>query len=156
WNSLGQAGRQERLQEALQGGERAEKLAADEISENTPRDDIDAAWRAQIVHILSERLGLRPDQVRPVVQPPDYDDLDHGILGLIVRAHTSPQPWWRPSLARVVSALARWNPWTYNLSTEERRFSPYLVGLLMAAAVLATLGAALSLLMRETAARAVV
>lgn len=151
WRGLTTAERTVRVEQAGVDRARAEQIASLTPDAAMDRDALDRLWRGQIVHILSQRLGSAYD-FATVVEPVNYDDLDHGILSLIVRAQAADS-WLTP----VVSWLARWNPWMWTLTTDGHPpFSTYLVGLFAIAFVLAIVAAGMSLLMHEMAARAVI
>lgn len=116
-----------------------------DLSSEPLRTDIRTIWSAQVRHILLSKLG--PDAL-----PPQRDDYNAnvGINSLLVRLQTEGR-----SITPVISALARWAPWTRN-PRGGGLVSPYLIGLLLAGVILAILGAALMLLMREMAARATI
>jgi ATP-binding cassette subfamily B protein len=79
-----------------------------------------------------------------------FSDADHGVLGLVVREQV------RGRRFSPISWLASWNPWMWNDPVTRRFPPPYLVGLFLVALFLVVVGAALSLLMRDMAARAVI
>lgn len=149
-SGLEPAQRVELLQQAGVDETRARQIAEMTPDAGMDRDTLDRLWRAEIVRVLGERLGPSYD-FSQIVEPANYDDIDHGVLGLIVRAHATGS-----SFTPVVSWLARWNPWMWNLATGRSPFSTYLVGLLVLALLLAVSGATLSLLMHDMAARAVI
>jgi len=155
WNNLDPTERLDRLQKAGI----TEEMKAHNISENTlrqianqdnirtlRRDDLRVAWRAQLRHILVTQLRLEPSEDADLV---DYN-ADLGITSLLVRLHAEGR-----IITPVVAALARSAPWTRN-AHGAGIVSPYLIGLLVAGAVLGVLGAALMLLTREMAARATI
>jgi ATP-binding cassette subfamily B protein len=120
------------------------QLENQDISNEAARSDLRYIWYAQVRHILSTRLGT--DAL------PERDDYNAnvGITSLLVRTHTEGR-----IITPVVARVARWAPWTRNPNPRRSGvISSYLIGLLLIGIVLAVLGAALMLLMREMAARA--
>jgi ATP-binding cassette, subfamily B, bacterial len=115
-----------------------------DASSETVRADLRYLWYAQVRHILLTRLGAE--------RLPERDDYNTnvGIKSLLVRSQTEGR-----ILTPVVAALAKWAPWTRN-PRGGGIISPYLIGLLLTGIILAILGAALMLLMREMAARATI
>jgi len=147
WNALDIAERQRRLQAlGYLDEERIQHLAEltlenPDLSNETVRSELRTIWYAQVRHILLDKLG--PDLL------PERDDYNAnvGIVSLLVRAQAEGR-----IITPVVAALAKWVPWTRN-PRGGGLVSPYLIGLLLTGIVLAILGAALMLLMREMAAR---
>jgi ABC-type multidrug transport system fused ATPase/permease subunit len=129
----------------------ADRLAAVDLSdpearEALARSDLDLLWRARLASVLESQVGPGAVQVAGLDQP-KYDEADHGILGLVVRAHEE-----RRVLSNVLSPLARWNPWTWSAPSGWS----YLLGLLALALTLSLVGALLHVAEREAAARATV
>jgi ABC-type multidrug transport system fused ATPase/permease subunit len=151
WSNLSVEERVARLEQIGFGPTQARKYATLEPSDQVPSADINALWRAQMGHIIVERVGgnaLRP----PAPDRPDYSEANHGILSLIVREQADGR-----LIIPVLAYLARWNPWMWNAgSVGSPTFPPYLVGLLIVSVVLALLGTLLSILQREMAARATI
>jgi ATP-binding cassette subfamily B protein len=151
WNGLPEDERVHRLQAIGLPKDKAQQLAAVRLGEaNVPREDERTLWRAQVRNILTERLG---DAATPAegADPVDYD-ADQGIVSLVVRAHSEDR-----LITPLVAWVARWNPWMRNAGTGgHATVPPYLVGLLLVAVGLGILGTALTLLMREMAARATI
>jgi ATP-binding cassette subfamily B protein len=150
WNQVDPAERTEFLRETGLPDDQVSKLAGLTASSTVPRDEIRALWRAQVRRILKLRL---PDALpaEGEAEPVDYN-ADLGIVSLIVREHAD-----RRLMTPVVSWVARWNPWMRNAgSTQRPAAPPYLIGLLLIGIVLGLLGAGLTLLMREMAARAAI
>lgn len=157
WQELTPAQRYERLQQAGVTEEmktrgiteqRLQQLAAQADLSTASRDDIRVAWRAQVRNILVERLRLDAEAAQGQALV-DFN-ADVGINSLLVRAHTEGR-----IITPVVAALARWAPWTRNVGGSGT-VSPYLIVLWVIGIVLGVLGAALTLLMREMAARATI
>jgi ATP-binding cassette, subfamily B, bacterial len=150
WNALDVEKRRERLDKIKGIGlsnEQIQHLTGLELDQDSvPRADLRTIWRAQVRHILEDRLGANalPDAG---VEEDDYN-ADLGITSLVVRLHAEER-----ITTPVVSLLARVAPWTRNASGSGT-VSPYLIGLLLVGIFLGVLGAALMLLMREMAARA--
>jgi ATP-binding cassette subfamily B protein len=150
WNALDVGERQKRLQDlGYLDEERIQRLARLplenlDLSSETVRADLRTIWYAQVRHILLTRLGAEA--------LPERDDYNAnvGIISLLVRAETEGR-----LITPMVAALARWAKWTRN-PRGGGIISPYLIGLLVIGVVLAILGAALMLLMREMAARATI
>jgi ATP-binding cassette subfamily B protein len=116
-----------------------------DASNEAVRADLRYLWYAQVRHILLTQLGA--DAL------PERDDYNAnvGITSLLVRVETDGR------ISRhVIAPLAKWMPWTRTPNPRGRFVSPYLVGLLLIGVLLAILGAALMLLMREMAARAAI
>jgi ABC-type multidrug transport system fused ATPase/permease subunit len=151
WESLSEGERAERLGKIGLASDKGRRLAALRPDDpNIPRDDIRTIWRAYVHEVVSSRLGdsAVPAEGGDLV---DYN-ADQGIVGLVVRAHVEER--WTTSL---VAWLAKWNPWMRNAGTGgHATVPPYLVGLLLTAVILGILGTALTLLMREMAARATI
>jgi ATP-binding cassette subfamily B protein len=151
WNGLTEEERTQRLQGIGLPKDRVQALAALQLDPgNLPREEERTIWTAQVRHILTARLG---DAVTPSegTDPVDYN-ADLGIVSLVVRADTEGR-----LITPLVSWLAGWNPWMRNAGTGgHSNVPPYLVGLLLVAVGLGILGAALTLLMREMAARATI
>src|SRR5262249_20284355 len=102
--------RAERMEKAGIDRARAEQIAGLTPDAAMDRDVLDRLWRGQLVHILEQHLGTQYD-FRSIVEPANYDDIDHGVLSLIVRAHTQGS-----RLTPVIAWLARWNTWMWNLA----------------------------------------
>jgi ATP-binding cassette, subfamily B, bacterial len=161
WNGLDAEERGKRLKDAgiteemKQLGFTPEKLQqlADgpPISDSTkPRHDLRVVWRAQVHHILDDRLhlGASTPEGTPLV---DYN-ADVGINSLLVRSAAEGL-----RITPVLTSLARIAPWTRNAGMNPNpRVPPYLVGLLLIGIFLGLLGALLTLFMREMAARATI
>ncbi len=87
----------------------------------------------------------------PVPALTPFNDVDHGILSLVVRERASGRT------LTPVPALARRAGWTWNAPPGAPTFPPpYLTGLFLLALLLGLIATGLSLLMREMAARATV
>jgi ATP-binding cassette subfamily B protein len=149
WKDLEPADRVAQLQRVGVQEAQARKLAdLDPESPDLSPEDLRTLWRAQVGHILAQRVG---EPGVPTDRASFYED-DHGILGLIVREDIH-----RRFVTPVLAWLARAIPWTRNeAATSRGMFPPYLTGLLVVAFVLAVLGALLALLQREAAARAAI
>jgi ABC-type multidrug transport system fused ATPase/permease subunit len=149
WNKVDPADRTEYLRETGLPEEEVSRLAALTANSSVPRDEIRALWRAQVRRILKDRL---PEALPAEgdAEPVDYN-ADLGIASLIVREHAD-----RRLMTPVVSWFASWNPWMRNAGNAGRAVPPYLIGLLVIGIVLGILGAVLTLLMREMAARAAI
>ena len=115
-----------------------------------PRGDLDGLWRGELAGILDHRVGGEAAARVRSSDDRDYDEINNGLLSLVVRSHMS-----RSLLAPVIAWVAGWNHWTWSLPGD-RGFSAFLTGLFLVALVLAMLGALFSLLMREAAARTVI
>jgi ATP-binding cassette subfamily B protein len=157
WNKLEPAERNQRLQQAgiseemKKRGITAEKLrqlANEDNLADLPRDDLRALWRAQVGHILIEQLRLEPSTIEGSDLVDYYSDM--GITSLLVRARTEGR-----IATPVLAALARVAPWMRN-ANGVGLISPYLIGLLAIGIVLGILGAGLTLLMHDMAARAAI
>ena len=149
WNRLDDDERMARLKQVGVKEERSKQLAAQTpVDPSLPREDLRTMWRAEVRHILETRLtpaALAGEGAEAV----DYQ-IDQGIASLIVRADAEGR-----TITPLVAWVARWNPWMRNAGTSGQAIvTPYLVGLLLIAVVLGFLAAALTLLMREMAARA--
>ena len=151
WNNLSPQQRQERLQElGYLSNDRIQHLARlqldsnPDLSQEEVRGDLRTIWYAQVRHILLDKLG--PDAL------PERDDYNAnvGITSLLVRSQTEGR-----LMTPVVGRIAKWMPWTRN-PRGGGIISPYLIGLLLTGIILALLGAALILLMREMAAQATI
>jgi ATP-binding cassette subfamily B protein len=150
WNGLDEEGRQQRLQAVGLAKGRVQHLAGEQLNDaNVPREDVRTIWRAQVRHIIVERVGVDALAPGEGLDQVDYNT-DVGITSLVVRSHTEGR-----FITPVVAALARWAPWTRN-AHGSGPISPYLVGLLLIGITLGIIGAALMLLMREMAARATI
>jgi ATP-binding cassette, subfamily B, bacterial len=148
WDDLDSAERKSRL-ELLLSPEEADKLK-DVPFETASRDQEDLFWRSQVSRTLADYQIGSPEQRADMLRTKDYDDVDRGFLGLVVRFSASGD-----RLTDAVATVARWNPWMWNASSPPTaRVKSYLVGLLVIALLLTILGTGLNLLMRETAARA--
>ena len=145
WAKLSADERRARLEPVAPG--RAGELAAlDPSGAQLPRADLDALWRAQLRSVLATDVGDAAAD-SSALDRADYDEPDHGVLSLVARSRQDHR-----TLAPVLAWLARSAPWMWN----ERWPSSYLVGLLIAGLLLGVLGAALTLLQREMAARATI
>ncbi len=151
WGSLNEGERAERLGKIGLPSDRARQLAALRPDDpNILREDLRTIWRAYVHDVVWSRLGdsALPAEGGDLV---DYN-ADLGIVSLLVRAHVEER--WTTSL---VAWMAKWNPWMRNAGTGgHSAVPPYLIGLLLTAVILGTLGTALTLLMREMAARATI
>ncbi len=149
WNGLDEDERRQRLQDVGASEEMSQKLLSQKAGADLSREELRVLWRAQVRRILDLRL---PGTLQGVGQESvDYNS-DQGISSLLVREHTEGR-----FLTPLVARLAYWDPWMRNAgSGANARIPPYLVGLLLSAVVLSILGAVLSLLMREMAARATI
>lgn len=91
-------------------------------------------WRAQLGHILTQRVEMTEKQLvnRHIAvtrasedeTPRDYDEINNGILSLIVRYDASGS-----YLTPIVSWFASWNRWTWDGTRSV--LSAYLIGLLI-------------------------
>jgi ATP-binding cassette subfamily B protein len=160
WKDLSPEEREARLERVGYSEEESKVLAAVEPKLDLTPTEIDALWRAQLRWILQSRVGdeaaarIRPPPVRDEDGnlAPDFNQVNHGILSLVVRAHMS-----RSYLAPAIAWVARWNPWTYSLHGDGTGvYSPFLTGLLLIGIGFAALGALFALVMREAAARAAI
>ncbi len=159
WNNLAPEERQERLKKAgiteemKKLGFTPEKLQqlGDEANISTvPRHDLRVASAPQLHHILDTRLRLGASAADGTALV-DYN-ADVGINSLLVRSAVEGR-----HITPILTWLARLAPWTRNANTAgNARVTPYLVGLLLSGIVLGLLGALLTLLMREMAARATI
>ncbi len=150
WNNLSPQERQERLQElGYLSKDRIQHLAGlqldpnPDLSQEEVRGELRTIWYAQVRHILT-RWGIANPSERE-----DYN-ANVGITSLLVRSQTEGR-----LMTPVVGRVATWMPWTRN-PRGGGIISPYLIGLLLTGIVLALLGAALMLLMREMAAQATI
>ncbi len=150
WNNLSPQERQERLQElGYLSKDRIQHLAGEQLDPNPDlsqeevRGDLRTIWYAQVRHILT-RWGIPNPSERE-----DYN-ANVGITSLLVRSQTEGR-----LMTPIVGRVATWMPWTRN-PRGGGIISPYLIGLLLTGIVLALLGAALMLLMREMAAQATI
>ena len=150
WNNLSTQERQDRLQElGYLSKDRIQHLAGlqldanPDLSQEEVRGDLRTIWYAQVRHILSMWKIADPSQRE------DYN-ANVGITSLLVRSQTEGR-----FMSAVVGRIARWMPWTRN-PRGGGIISSYLIGLLLTGIVLAILGAALMLLMREMAAQATI
>ncbi len=147
WNDLTTEERTERLQAlGYLSKDEIRRLAAmhlesPDISSETVRSDLRHIWYSQVRHILV---------TRGMADPSERDDfnVNVGISSLLVRAQTEGR-----YITPIVARIAKWMPWTRN-PHGGGIISPYLIGLLLSGIVLAILGAALMLLLREMAAQA--
>ena len=135
WNNLDSTERSQRIHQAGITAEmdkrgftedKLRKLANQNDFETVSRDDLRVLWRAQLRHILVEQLRLDASEESDLV---DYN-ADLGITSLLVRLHAEGR-----IITPVVAALARSAPWTRN-AHGAGIVSPYLIGLLVAGAVL--------------------
>ena len=112
-------------------------------------------WKAYVGQLLERRSGeeaANAYRIRAVPNPnsPDGVDPDRvrlGVLPLVVRNGDS-------AISRVLGFFARWNSWMWRPSNSGHANEPYLVGLLIAAVVIAILRALFVNLMHHCAARA--
>jgi ATP-binding cassette subfamily B protein len=150
WAELTPAERHQRLQEVGFDDRRAGALAKEDPNNpDLPRGDLELLWRAQLHEILNDFVG--PEAAELVnLQVGDYDQNNTGILSLVARSRARGR-----FLAPVVSWMARVNKgWMWRpAGTETGAYHPFLTGLLVVAVILTLLGAGLTLLMREAAAR---
>ncbi len=149
WNNLSTEDRQKRLGElGYLSNDRIQHLAGlhlepnPDLSQEEVRGDLRTIWYAQVRHILIAWGIADPSQRE------DYN-ANVGITSLLVRLQTEGR-----YMTRVVGSVAKWMPWTR--TPRGGIISPYLIGLLLTGIVLAMLGAALMLLMREMAAQATI
>jgi ATP-binding cassette subfamily B protein len=150
WNELDSGTRRSLLGDAGFSEDQAQRLAGLNAGLDLSREDIRALWRAQVRRVLAMRL---PDALpaEGAAEPVDYN-ADLGIASLIVREHADHR-----YMTPVLAWLARWNPWMRNASSIGRAtVPPYLIGLLLIGIILGILGAVLTMLMREMAARAAI
>ncbi|HEY7156374.1 MAG TPA: ABC transporter ATP-binding protein [Gemmataceae bacterium] len=152
WNNLPPDERRNRLADIGLSGEALTRLAAEEdlssLSGERGRQDLREVWRAQVRHIVATRVDPTIPEGRESV---DYN-ADVGITSLVVRSHAEGR-----FTTRVLAWLARHAAWMRNAGMSDNvRMTPYLIGLLVVGVVLALLGAGLTLLMREMAARAAI
>lgn len=156
WNSLGEEERRTRLTAVNIPETEANRLAASPVSRDLDRNTLDGRlWRAQLGHILSDRV--HPDLVHRVSLPNptqevmtrDYDEINHGLLGLVVRFDASGS-WMTP----VVSTFAAWNRWSWDGTRTV--MSAYLLGLLLLSLALLVLSSVAIWLSRYTAAVATI
>jgi ATP-binding cassette subfamily B protein len=155
WQNLEEAKRKERLEKVLhlspEDAEKRKQAGIDDFS----RTEVDLLWRANVRDRL-EYYNIGTEAQRDdLVQGNNYDEIDRGFLGLVVRFDASDEP-----LTPLVAAVARWNPWMWNAwsnpdSLIKRYFGDtYLIGLFFAGLLLTLVGTGLTWLMREMAARA--
>lgn len=148
WGDLDSATRLQRLQAAG-----FDETQAAELARLDPRAELTTAqyenlWRAQLHTILLNNVG--PDAAAYAEQP-DYNQKDAGVLSLVARARAHDR-----TFASVVAWAARWNGWWmwHPPGQTTGRFPSFLTGLLVIGIILAVIGAGLTMLMREAAARA--
>jgi ATP-binding cassette subfamily B protein len=117
---------------------------------NLTRDEVDSVWHANVGAVL-RRYDIGSEEKRAeMLQRKDYDETDRGVLSLLLR-YDANNEWLTP----VVAAVARWNPWMWNASSDPAsRIKTYLIGLLLAAFLLTILATGLNVLMSDMAARA--
>jgi ABC-type multidrug transport system fused ATPase/permease subunit len=157
WSELSVEERQEQLSEVIfeEDDVSAAHLAALEPARNLSPGDLGQLWRCWVRHILLERLGRTYGPVAAGQVPLDrskFDAADVGILSLVVRDHLHHR-----YVTTLIAWLARWNYWMWNGGTAGHRLFPSLLsGLVLVGLALAVLGAALTYLQQEMAARAVI
>lgn len=154
WNALDMEGRRARLETIGLEENLRDRLAEMRLGDPNapvPRDEVRTIWRAQVGHILTTKLRLNPSSPEASALL-DYNayNADVGINSLLVRAYADGR-----IFTPIVATLARWAPWMRN-ARGSGIVPPYLIGLLLTGILLALLGAALLLLMREMAARATI
>ena len=138
-------------QKELLGGltpeQRAEPIA--ELShDGSRRGDLAVAWHAYLLELLSPHF-VKDEQFRSQIQGTTFDQLNCGLLSLVVRLKASGS-----HLAPPVELAARLNGWwAWNRGFERSPFSSYLTGLLLLGGLLTVAGALLQLAQRELAAR---
>jgi ATP-binding cassette subfamily B protein len=109
----------------------------------------EAAWHALVRDTLTRRVNAEAADRVPQ-EWPAFTDAQVGILSLVVRDEAAGK-----FVTPFVAWLARWNRWMWESQPVGRwPFPPYLTGLFLIALVLALLGAVLSYVNREAAARA--
>jgi ATP-binding cassette subfamily B protein len=170
WGDLSSREREERLEDAGFDSGTALALASIDVPSEAG-DEVEYLWEAQARYYLRTAVGpaaeervfegrprSRPARTegewvwellvgrQPLERAP-FNEANHGVLSLVVRQKAEGR-WFTP-----VAWLARWNRWMWNA---ERPLPPYLTGLFLIAVVLAIIGAVLTLLMHEMAARATI
>jgi ATP-binding cassette subfamily B protein len=123
---------------------------ADPEEPPSSRADLDRAWRAYLPKVLEDyRIGS-PEDRAGLVTPSNFDEIDRGLLSLVVRLDASGS-----YLAWPMALAARLNPWTWR-AWFGSVFSTYLTGLLLIGGFLVVAGVLLQLAQRESAARATI
>jgi ATP-binding cassette subfamily B protein len=134
----------------------AKKLAEVSNFGGLDRNTLDGRiWRSQLGHVLATQV--HPDLIARVklpangeTSPPlDYDEVNQGLLGLVVRFDASAS-WMTP----VVSTFAAWNRWTWDGTRGV--LSAYLLGLLLLSFALLLASSVSIWLSRYTAALATI
>ncbi|HEY7309882.1 MAG TPA: ABC transporter ATP-binding protein [Gemmataceae bacterium] len=146
WDALSVEEREDRLAKVGVSGDKLRKLKEEADPGQLSREDVREVWRAQVRQILVH--WLRDPSLPEGADSVNYN-ADFGITSLVVRSHVEDR-----LLTPVLAGLARGNPWMRNAANPQARVPSYLVGLLVVGLVLGLLGAGLTLLMREMAARA--
>ncbi len=156
WNGLDAEQRKERLTAVGVSASEAADLAARPATENMDRNTLDGRlWRAELGNILATRVD--PDLISRVQLPGpgepelphDYDQVNNGLLGLVVRYDISGS-WYTP----LAAAFASWNPWTWDGTRTV--FSAYLTGLFVLSLTLLLLGSMAIWMSRYAAALATI
>jgi ATP-binding cassette subfamily B protein len=126
------------------GGEGEGTRALTEWSADLSNLERAFVWRAELHRFLADRVG--PEASQEVLG--QEDQTAYGILSLAARSEAEDRFY-----APLISGLASWNPWMWRSASEFALFSPYLLGLLGLAVLIALIRAGLTLLMHEMAAR---
>jgi ATP-binding cassette subfamily B protein len=127
-------------------------LSKKDASREMDRNDLDGKiWRAQLGSVLTSRVSenLISRVHVPPRGSPDYDEVNNGLLSLVVRDDASSS-WLTP----VVSWLASWNRWTWDGTRSV--LSAYLLGLLILSLMLLLAGSVSVWLSRYMAAVATI
>lgn len=149
WNGLDAQEKAKRLEAVGVSGEKLQQLSRQENIVDLTREDQRTIWRGQVRHIIASRIG--ENALAPGEGPDQVDfNTDVGITSLVVRSHAEGR-----ITTPMLALMARLAPWTRN-ANHGGLISPYLIGLLLAGIGLALLGAVLTFLMREMAARATI
>jgi ATP-binding cassette subfamily B protein len=154
WEGLSEDERGKLIDAVVPPGEGDETLKAaarKPLTQESDRPALDLAWRAYLPMILDQRNHIcSEDEATGFVQRKNFDEINHGILSLVVRLDIS-----NSHLTWPVALTARLNPWTWRWWTGSV-FSAYLTGLLLIGGVLVVAGVLLQLAQREMAARATI
>src|SRR5205823_5523366 len=139
-------GKQKRVVEPATAEEEARPLTdwADDLADLGPelarvpkaRPLLNPDWNNLLRRMLADRVSeAAADSVNGKEEQPA-----HGILSLVARSEAEDR-----LNAPLISWLASWNPWMWRSSSDFALFSPYLLGLLGLAVLIALVRAGLTL-----------